>query len=55
MKKDCRSKNIDKSKGFDHAPYIEGKTSLEGGDVCLTYICTYSNHDAWLINLGIFT
>ena len=35
-KKDCRSKNVEKEKGYEDTPSIEAKNSLEeGGDVYL--------------------
>jgi hypothetical protein len=53
IRKIVDQKNVDKSKGFDDAPSIEGKASLEeGGDVYLASTSTHSDHDAWLINSG---
>jgi hypothetical protein len=52
-RKDCKSKNVDKPKGFDSTSSTEAKTSTEeGGDVYLTSTGTHADHDVWLINLG---
>jgi hypothetical protein len=52
-KKDCRSKSVERGKGFDDVPSIEGKTSSEeGGDVYLASSSTHADHDVWLIDSG---
>jgi len=54
-KKDCKSKNIEKNKGYDDVPSIDGKTSMEeGGDVYLASTSTHAYHDAWLIDTGAY-
>eukprot|EP00253_Pinus_taeda_P028713 PITA_28713 len=55
FKRDCKSKALDKGKGFDDAPFVEAKnTSDEGGDVYLASSSTHVDHEAWLIDLGAF-
>ena len=52
-KKQCRSKSIERGKGFEDAPSIEEKTSLKvGGDVYLASSSTHANHETWLVDLG---
>ena len=49
---DCKSKSPNKGKGFDDAPFVELKTTLdEGGDVYLASSSTHVDHEAWLIDL----
>jgi hypothetical protein len=51
--KDCKSKKVDKPKGFDNSSSIEAKTSTEeGGDVYLASIGTHADRGVWLINSG---
>jgi hypothetical protein len=52
-KKDCISKKVDKSKGSNDAPSTKMKDSMEGGDLYLENTSTNSNHDVWLIKLGV--
>lgn len=53
LQKDCKSKIVEKRKGFNDASYIEAKTSSnEVGDVYLPYSITHVDHEAWLIDLG---
>eukprot|EP00253_Pinus_taeda_P020390 PITA_20390 len=53
FKRDCKSKALDKGKGYDDAPPIEVKpTSDEGGDVYLASSSTHVDHEAWLIDSG---
>jgi hypothetical protein len=50
-KKKCRSKIIERGKGSEDAPSVEGKTSLEeGGDVYLSYSRRHEYHEAWLVD-----
>jgi hypothetical protein len=52
-KKDCKSKKVDKPKGFDSTSSIKAKTSTEeGGDVYLASTGTHANRDVWLIDSG---
>jgi hypothetical protein len=52
-KKDCKSKKIEKQKGFDSTSSTEAKTSTkEGGDVYLTSTSTHTDRDVWLIDSG---
>jgi len=52
-KRDCKSKALEKGKGFDDAPSVEVKTtSDEGGDVYLASSSTHADHEAWLIDSG---
>jgi hypothetical protein len=46
-KKDCRSKNVDKVKGYD----VSSSTD-EGGDVYLASTGTHADRDVWFIELG---
>jgi hypothetical protein len=49
-KKDCKSKKVEKPKGFDSTSSTELKTSIEeGGDVYLTSTSTHADRDVWLI------
>ena len=50
LKKDCRSKALEKGKGYDDSPSIEVKTTLdEGGDVYLASSSnTHVDNEAWL-------
>jgi hypothetical protein len=53
LKNQCRSKSIEKVKGFEGAPSTEENTSKEeGGDVCLASSTTHANHQAWLVDSG---
>eukprot|EP00253_Pinus_taeda_P029912 PITA_29912 len=53
FRRDCKSKAPDKGKGFDDAPSVEAKTTLdEGGDVYLASSSTHVDHEAWLIDSG---
>jgi hypothetical protein len=52
-KKYCKSKNVDKPKGYDNTSFVEAKTSTkEGGNVYLGSIGTHVDHDVWLIDSG---
>jgi hypothetical protein len=52
-KKDCKSKKVEKPKGYDSTSFIEVKTSTEeGGDVYLTSTSTHADRDVWLIDSG---
>ena len=51
-KKDCRSKNGEKAKGYEDTPSTQVKTSSEGGDVYLASIGNHSEHDIWMIDSG---
>jgi protocatechuate 3,4-dioxygenase beta subunit len=52
-KKYCKSKKVDKAKGYDDASSTEVKTSTEeGGDVYLASIGTHAYRYVWLINIG---
>jgi hypothetical protein len=49
-KKDCKSKKVEKPKGFDSTSFIETKTSTkEGGDVYLESTSTHTDRDVCLI------
>ena len=51
--KDCRSNNLEKSKGYEDTPSTEAKNSSEeGGDVYLASMGNPSERDIWLIDLG---
>ena len=53
-KKDCRSKNVEKSKGYEDTPSTEeNNSSEEGGDVYLASIDNHSECDISLIELGV--
>jgi hypothetical protein len=53
FKKQCRSKSIEKVKGYEGAPSTEEKTSKEeGGDVYLSSSITHVDHEAWLVESG---
>jgi uncharacterized C2H2 Zn-finger protein len=53
-KKDCKSKKVDKPKGYDITSSTEEKTSTEeGGDVYLASTGTRANCDVWLIDSGV--
>eukprot|EP00253_Pinus_taeda_P036327 PITA_36327 len=54
FKRDCKSKALEKGKGFDDAPSTKAKTtSDEGGDVYLdSSSSTHVDHEAWLIESG---
>jgi hypothetical protein len=50
-KKDCKSKKVEKPKGYDSASSTEAKTSTEeGGDVYLESTSTHADRDVWLID-----
>jgi hypothetical protein len=52
-KKDCKSKKVEKPKGFDSTSSTEAKTSTEeGGDVYLASTSTHADRDVWLIDSG---
>jgi hypothetical protein len=52
-KKQCRSKSVERGKGFEYAPSTEEKTFVdEGGDVYLASSSTHAYHEAWLVDLG---
>ena len=52
-KKDCRSKNVEKEKGYEDTPSTEANNSSEeGGDVYLASMGNPSEHDTWLIDSG---
>ena len=52
-KKDCKSKKVEKPKGFDSTSSTEAKTSIEeGGDVYLASTSTHEDHGVWLIESG---
>ena len=52
-KKDCRSKNVEKSKGYEDTPSTEVKnSSKEWGDVYLASTGNPSERDTWLIDSG---
>jgi hypothetical protein len=52
-KKDCKSKKVEKPKGYDSTSFAEAKTSTEeGGDVYLESTSTHADCDVWLINSG---
>jgi hypothetical protein len=52
-KKDCKSKKVEKPKGYDSTSSIEAKTSTEeGGDVYLASTSTHADCDVWLIDSG---
>jgi hypothetical protein len=52
-KKDCKSKKVEKPKGFDSTSSTEAKTSTEeGGDVYLASTSTHVDRDVWLIDSG---
>jgi len=54
FKRDCKSKDPDKGKGSDEAPFAEAKTtSHEGGDVYLASSSIHVDHEAWLIDSGV--
>eukprot|EP00253_Pinus_taeda_P035723 PITA_35723 len=53
LRRDCKSKSLDKGKGSNDAPSAEAKTtSDEGRDVYLASSSTHVDHEAWLIDLG---
>jgi hypothetical protein len=50
-KKDCKSKKVEKPKGFDSTSSTEAKTSTEeGGDVYLASTSTHADRNVWLID-----
>ena len=52
-KKDCRSKNVEKAKGYEDTPSTEVKNSVEeGGEVYLYFKGNPLERDTWLIDLG---
>ena len=51
-KKDCRSKNVEKAKGYEDTPSTEAINSLEGGDVYLASTGNLSERDTWMIDAG---
>ena len=52
-KKDYRSKNVEKEKGYEDTPSTEAKNSSEeGGYVYLASTGNPSEHDTWLIDSG---
>jgi hypothetical protein len=52
-KKYCKSKKVEKPKGYDSTSSIEVKTSTkEGGDVYLESTSTHADRDVWLIESG---
>ena len=52
-KKDCRSLNVEKEKGYENTPSTEAKNSSEeGGDVYLASMGNPSKFDTWLIDSG---
>ena len=52
-KKDCRSKNVEKAKGYEDTPSTEVKNSSEeAGDVYLASTGNPSERDTWLIDSG---
>jgi hypothetical protein len=52
-KKYCKSKKVDKPKGYDNTSSIEAKTSTEeGSDVYLAYTSTHADRGVWLIDSG---
>ena len=51
-KKNCRSKNVEKAKGYEDTPSIEARDSSEGGDVYLASTSNHSECDIWLIESG---
>ena len=52
-KKYCKSKKVEKPKGYDSTSSTEAKNSTEeGGDVYLASTSTHADHDLWLIDLG---
>jgi hypothetical protein len=52
-KKDCKSKKVEKPKGYDSTSSTEAKTSTEeGGDVYLASTGTHADRDVWLIDSG---
>ena len=53
-KKDCRSKNVEKAKGYEDTPSTQTKnSSKEGGDVYLASTGNPSERDTWLIDSGV--
>jgi hypothetical protein len=53
FERDCRSKSVERGKGFDDVPSTKGKTSSkEGGDVYMVSSSMHVDHDVWLINSG---
>ena len=53
IKKNCRSKKVEKPKGSDSTSSTEAKTSTEeGGDFYLASTGTHADHDVWLIDSG---
>jgi hypothetical protein len=52
-KKNCRFKSVERWKGSDGVPSIEGKTSSkEGWNVYLASSSTQVDHDLWMVDLG---
>jgi hypothetical protein len=52
-KRQCKSKSVERGKGFYDAPLTEAKTYVdEGGDVYFNSLSTCADHEAWLIDLG---
>ena len=52
-KKQCRSKSVERGKGYEDTPSIKEKIFMkEGGDVYLASSSTHANHEAWLVNSG---
>jgi hypothetical protein len=53
-KKDCKSKKVEKPKGYYSTSSTEDKTSTEeGGDVYLASTGTHEDRDIWLIDSGV--
>jgi hypothetical protein len=55
FKKQCRSKMVEKVKGYEGFPSKEENTSKEeGADVYLDYSSTHADHEEWLVDSGAY-
>jgi hypothetical protein len=53
LRKCCKSRKVDKPKGYDSTSSTKAKTSTEeGSDVYLESTCTHAECDVWLIESG---
>jgi hypothetical protein len=52
-KKQCRSKSVERGKGYDDAPTTKEKIFVDGGgDMYLASSSTHAEHEVWLVDLG---
>ena len=53
LQEKCRSKSVERGKGFEDAPSTKAKIYVdEGGDVYLDSSRTHVDHEAWLVDSG---